>query len=399
MDTKLKNLIAAEKKRQETTLNLIASENLPSSELLSTLGSHTMSKYSEGYPDRRYYPGNAVIDDIEKLAKARALNAFKTGPSYDVNVQPYSGSPANLAILLGLLGKHGTVIGLRLDHGGHLTHGHGVSATGIYYTSKPYTVTSDGDIDYAELERIAEKTKGPKVIISGTTAYPRTIDFKRIQRIAKKTGAYHVADISHVAGLVVAGLYPSPFAAGADAVMTTTHKTLNGPRGAVIFYKKEYRRAIDRAVFPGLQGGPHDNVTAAKALCFRNATTGPFVRLQKQTVANALTLADALKKSGYELFTDGTDCHLLVMRAPDRDGKGLERVLEKSGIIANRNSLPGDASPLQPSGVRMGTPCLTTRGMRQKEMKLIASLIDRCIRGESVASEVRTLARQFPFAS
>lgn len=396
MDTKLFNLITAEKKRQSETLNLIASENLPSEEMLALLGTHTMNKYSEGYPGKRYYPGNRFIDDIEELAKSRALKALKAPSSYDVNVQPYSGSPANLAVLLGLMGKTGTVIGLRLDHGGHLTHGHSVSATGIYYASKPYTVREDGMLDYDELEKLARAAKGPKVIISGTTAYPRKIDFRRIQRIAKKTGAFHLADISHPAGLVVAGLYPSPFTAGVDAVMTTTHKTLNGPRGAVIFYRTEHKRAIDRAVFPGLQGGPHNNVTAAKAWCFANATTARFARLQKQTIANARTLSSELGRLGYDIYTGRTDCHMLVMRSPDGDGKALEQKLEKNSITANRNSLPGDASPLKPSGVRLGTPYLTTRGLKEKEMKRIASFIDRIIRGEAVLKEVREMTRRFP---
>lgn len=435
-DKKIEKLIKAERQRQHETIDLIASENFVSDGVLEALGSELTNKYSEGYPGKRYYPGNKYYDDIEELAKERALKLFKLNPKdWAVNVQPYSGSPANLAIYLALLGTrtnalnartHADIMGMTLSSGGHLTHGHKVSATGQFWKSVQYSVGEDGWINYDKVGKLAKKEK-PKVIVSGFTAYPRKVDFKRFGEIAKSVGAYHVADISHIAGLVAAGLHPSPFP-HADVVMTTTHKTLRGPRGAVIFssrqrsdlpsiYPERSRRigprssevgspqidlpsAIDRAVFPGLQGGPHNNVTAAKAVAFYEALQPGFKKYQAQIVKNAKALADELVKLGFYLVTGGTDTHLILIdlrksdipeirpRKPARgafkrsdlaklniDGMLAEKKLESVGIIANRNTVPGDTSPFKPSGLRLGTPAVTTRGMKEKEMREIARLI------------------------
>lgn len=397
-DRKLSALVRKEVRRQKETLDLIASENLLSKAAQHVLGSPLANKYSEGYPGRRYYPGNEYYDEIEKLAQERALKLFGLNKkAWSVNVQPYSGSPANLAIYLALAGPRGKIMGMKLTHGGHLTHGHKVSATGIFFESVQYGVDRDGYINFSEVLKLAKKEK-PKVIVSGFTAYPRKVDFKKFGEIAKKVGAYHVADISHIAGLVVGGAHPAPFAY-ADVVMTTTHKSLRGPRGAAIFSRKEIAEKIDRAVFPGLQGGPHNNTTAAMAEAFYEAMQPAFRAYAKQIVKNAKVLADELKKLGFNLVSGGTDTHLMLvdMRNFGIDGAEAEKRLEKNGIIANRNSVPGDTSPFKPSGIRLGTPALTTRGMKEKEMREVARLIHDSVRGErNVQKEVRALCRKFP---
>jgi len=385
-------------KRQAESLDLIPSENVADPEMLRLVGSPLVNKYSEGYAGKRYYPGNEFYDAIENLAKSRSLTAFKLSKKeWSVNVQALSGSPANLAIYMALMKVGDTIMGLELSHGGHLTHGHKVSFSGKLYTSAPYTLDNDGYIDYENLERLAKKHK-PKVIISGASAYPRIIDFKRIHIIAKKVGAYHVADISHIAGLVAVGVHPSPFP-HADVVMTTTHKTLRGPRGAVIFSKKGLSSAIDKSVFPGLQGGPHNNVTAAIAWTFDEVQKPAFKKYILQVVSNAHVLADELMTYGFNLISGGTDTHLLLidMKSVGLDGTKAESVLQKNNILANRNTIPNDASPFKPSGIRVGTPTLTARGMHERDMKTVAGLMYDCLLlKKNVKKEVRSLARRFP---
>jgi len=406
----------SEKTRQETTLDLIPSENVAQPEMLGILGSPLVNKYSEGYPGARYYPGNEFCDEIELLAKERALSVFGvSGSLWNVNVQPYSGSPANQAIYFALARSGDTIMGLSLAHGGHLTHGHHVSFSGKQYRSNPYGVDlKSGLIDYDELKASAFDAK-PKIIFSGSSAYPRQIDFEKIGSIAREVQAYHVADISHIAGLVATGLHPSPFPY-ADVVMTTMHKTLRGPRGAVIFSRnkdmsvqnengdseehvKTISEAIDRAVFPGLQGGPHNNVTAAIAWAFSEAMGKKFKSYMERVVKNAKVLSEELSRLGFELIAGGTDTHLMLinLKSLDIGGADAEKMLEWSHILANRNSIPGDAHPRKPSGIRLGTPSLTSRGMKEKEMKQVALLIHRVLVGkETVKDEVKKLCKKFP---
>ncbi len=403
-------MIRGEVKRQSETLDLIPSENYVSPEILKILGSPLSNKYSEGYPGKRYYPGNHYYDEMELLAQKRGLELFGlNGRDWGINVQPYSGSPANLAIYAALMEFGDTLMGLRLSAGGHLTHGHKVNFSGRAYKVVHYGVNEKtGLLDYEEIMRLAKANK-PKVIVSGLTAYPRKIDFKKFGAIAKTVGAYHVADISHIAGLIAAGLHPDPFPYS-DVVMATTHKTLRGPRGAVIFSKKIsllhttdakllISDAIDRAVFPGMQGGPHNNSTAAKARMFFEALRPDFRKYQKQIVKNSSALATALKENGFTLVTGGTDNHLMLidLKSVGLDGLTAGKILEKNMITANRNSIPGDASPFKPSGIRIGTPAITTRGMKEKEMAVIAKLIRDCLLGgKNVKKEAEKLCRRFP---
>jgi len=400
MDKKLWQIIEKEIQRQEETLELIPSENFVDLETLFIVGSPLMNKYAEGYPGKRYYPGNKFIDEIENLAKERALKAFKLNPDeWSVNVQPYSGSPANLAVYLGLINPGETIMGLNLFHGGHLTHGHKVSYTGKLFHSVQYGVKDKG-IDYEGLEKLALERK-PKIIISGTTAYPRILDFKRFYETSKKFGAYHIADIAHIAGLVIAGLHPSPFPY-ADVVTMTTHKTLRGPRGAVIFMRKELEEKINKSVFPGLQGGPHMHTIAGIAYAFGRALKKDFYNYQKQILKNSKKLAEELIKRGFELYTGGTDNHLMMidLKPLDLEGKTAEALLEKANIIANRNSLPSDTSPFNPSGIRLGTPAITSLGMKEKEMIKISEFFERILikkeNPEKIKKEVIALTKKFP---
>ena len=400
-DSKLYKLVEAEVRRQQETIDLIASENIVPLEILELLGSPLVNKYSEGYPGRRYYPGNKYYDQIELLAQKRALQAFHLNPKvWSVNVQPYSGSPANLEVYTALLRPNDTLMGMKLASGGHLTHGHKANLSGQLYNSVQYSVDSEtGRLNYFEIEKLAKKYK-PKIIISGASAYPRKISFARFRHITKEINAYHLADISHIAGLVSAGLHPSPFPYS-DIVVTTLQKTLRGPRGAVIFFRKKLETKINKAVFPGMQGGPHNNVIAAIALTFQEVQRGQFKKYQKQIIKNASALAEELKKLGFQLVSKGTDNHLILvdLRNINLSGTEAEKQLEKVGIIANRNSIPSDKSPFRPNGIRLGTPSVTSRGMGEQEMRLIAQLIYQAlVKNDSsiiIKKKVKQLCRRF----
>ena len=386
---------------QSTYLDLIPSENYMSLGVRKALSCVLSNKYSEGYPGKRYYPGNALVDEVERYAQTQALKFFGLSKDWGVNVQAYSGSPANLAIYLGLMKPGGRLMGLALTSGGHLTHGHRVSASGKLFVTQQYGIDLKTQrINYEDI-RTHARTFKPHVLVCGLTAYPRVIDFKKFSVIAKEVGAYLVADISHIAGLVCAGLHPSPFPY-ADAVMTTTHKTLRGPRGALIFAKQEYMDAINKAVFPALQGGPHNNQTFAIAVALDEALKVSFQAYQKQIVKNARALADALQKNGFTLYTGGTDNHLLLVDCKNLAiaAKEGEDLLERASILANRNALPGDISPFYPSGIRLGTPAITTRGAKEKHMNRIAEFFKRVLvnaeRPEKVKKDVRIFLKPFP---
>jgi len=410
-DPALYSLVKKEILRQAETIDLIPSESIAPLEVLELLGSPLTNKYSEGYPGKRYYPGNIYYDEIEELAQKRALEAFGLKESsFAVNVQPYSGSPANLAIYFALLKPGDKILGMDLASGGHLTHGAPVNLSGKIFHSLSYSVNTDGLIDYDKVEKIALKYR-PKIIVCGATSYPRKIDFQKFSFIAKKTNAFLMADISHIIGLIIAKKHPSPFPY-ADIVMSTTHKTLQGPRGAVIFINKKSQLAkkmkinleemINKSVFPGCQGGPHNNVIAAIAHSFKRAKTKEFLSYQNQIVKNAKVLSLALKKKGFQLVTNGTDNHLMVVNLKNLNlsGKEAEKILEQANILANRNVIPGDLKAFNPSGIRIGTPFVSFRGMKEKEMELIADFIDRLlIKKENpwkIKKEVKKLTKQFP---
>lgn len=395
------NLIKKEIERQNKTLDLIPSENFASPEVLKILGSPLTNKYAEGYSKLRYYGGNEFSDRIEELCQERALKLFKLSPEkWSVNVQPYSGSAANLAAYVALVPLGEKIMGLELNMGGHLTHGHKVSFTGKAWKSVPYGLNPKTELlDYDEILKIAKYEK-PKLIITGYTAYPRRIDFKKFRKIADAVNAYLMVDMSHVAGLVAGGAYETPFPY-ADVVTTTTHKTLRGPRSAMIFSRRDFSKAVDRAVFPGLQGGPHLNQIGAVSQALYEADSPKFRAYAKQTVKNAQTLSRELKNLDWRIISGGTDSHLLLV---DVTGKGLggkeaSDKLEKEGIIVNKNTIPYDARPpMDPSGIRLGTPSLTTRGMKEKEMKTIARLIDQVlVQNKNIKKEVKTLTQKFPF--
>jgi glycine hydroxymethyltransferase len=380
-DPQIYNLIKEEEKRLQNTLEMIPSNNFPSKAVLEALGSIYNYKYSEGYPHKRYYQGQKYADDVEVLAQERAKKLF--GVPY-ANVQPYSGSPANSAIYFALLEPKDKIMGLSLAFGGHLTHGSPVSFSGKYFTIVSYKLDEKGIIDYDEVERLALKEK-PKIIVCGATAYPRIIDFKRFGAIADKVDAYLLADISHIAGLVAAGAHPSPVPY-VHLVMTTTHKSLRGPRGAMIMVTEkglkkdpELGEKINKAVFPGLQGGPHDNQTAAIAVALKEASSPAFKKYGAQIVKNSQILAKELVQYGFNLISGGSDNHLLLIDLTNKkvNGAVAALALEVSGIIVNKNAVPNDKMPpFYPSGIRMGTPATTTRGLKEKEMIKIAGWIN-----------------------
>lgn len=400
-DKVLNNWVKKEIARQNDTLDLIPSENFASPEVLKVLGSPLSNKYAEGYPGARYYGGNVFADKIENLCKERALKLFKLSSSrWSVNVQPYSGSPANLAVYLALVPLGEKIMGLELNMGGHLTHGHRVSMTGKAWKAVQYGLDSKTELlDYKEILRIAKREK-PKLIVAGYTAYPGEINFKKFREIADAVGAYLMVDMSHLAGLVAGRAYPSPFPY-ADVVTTTTHKTLRGPRSAMIFAKNELAKAVDRAVFPGLQGGPHLNQIAAVSQALYEADSPKFRAYSRQTVKNAKALAQEMKRLGWRIVSGGTGSHLLLIDVAEKGlgGKEASDRLEKEGIVANKNTIPFDKRmPVDPSGIRLGTPSLTTRGMKEKEMKIIAGLIHQILSGKTGArKEVAQLTKKFPF--
>ena len=381
----------AEKERQKKVINLIASENFVSADVLAALGSELTNKYSEGYPGHRYYGGQTFTDKIEILAQKRALKLFKLSPAkWHVNVQPLSGSPANVAVYLALVPLGGKIMGMSLSHGGHLTHGHKVSISGKAWQQVAYGVDAKSEqLNYEEIKAVAEKEK-PALIVAGFTAYPRVIDFKKFREIADSVGAILMVDMSHVAGLVAGGAYPTPFDY-ADVVTTTVHKTLRGPRSALIFAKNDERelgKKIDKAIFPGMQGGPHMNQIAAVAIALKEAASPEFKKYAHQIKKNASVLAEELVKLGWRIVSGGTDSHLILMDTWMM-GKGIagsvaSKLLEKAGIIVNMNTIPNETrSPMDPSGIRLGTAAETTRGKREKDMIAIARKIDAVLRGKT----------------
>jgi len=399
-DKVIDDLLQEEKKRQLEGLELIASENYVSEAVLQCMGSILTNKYSEGYPSKRYYKGNEYVDEIEREAIQRAKELFK---AEHVNVQPYSGSPANLAVHFALLEPGEKTLGMALDAGGHLTHGFKVSISGKYFNSASYGVNDEGYIDYDEVLKIAKEHK-PKLIWAGFSAYSRIIDWNQFRKIADEVGAYLVADIAHVAGLIAAGLYPSPVGI-ADVVTTTTHKTLRGPRGAMIMSTDQLGEKIDKAVFPGLQGGPHNHITAAIAVALKEAGTKEFKQYSQQIIKNAKVLSKELSKLGYSIVSGGTDNHLFLvnlMKSKNMGGIGGEEassVLEEANITVNKNAIPNDPrKPWDPSGIRIGTPALTTRGMKEAEMVKVSEYIDTVLRNrdnKKVVKEMREGIKKF----
>ena len=389
-----------ELKRQREHIELIASENFVSDAVLAAMGSHLTNKYAEGYPGKRYYGGCQYVDVVENLARDRAKQLF--GAEH-ANVQPHSGAQANMAVYFAMLNPGDTVMGMNLSHGGHLTHGSPVNMSGKYFNFVAYGVTEDEEvIDYDALEKQALEVQ-PKLIVAGASAYPRVIDFARLREIADKAGCLLMVDMAHIAGLVAAGEHPSPVPY-ADFVTTTTHKTLRGPRGGMILCREQYAKAIDKAIFPGTQGGPLEHVIAGKAVCFKEALSDEFKAYQHQIVLNAKAMAEEFTKQGIRLVSGGTDNHLMLLDLTGTGvtGKALETLLGQANITVNKNTIPKETlSPFVTSGVRIGTPAVTTRGMKEPEMVKIAQLIARMIReGEAATEEVRqevlALCARFP---
>jgi glycine hydroxymethyltransferase len=417
-DDDIRDLIQKEHDRQAFGLEMIPSENHASKDVMAALGSCLTDKYSEGYPGQRYYGGCEFVDQVENLARERAKQLFNVD---HVNVQGYSGSPANQAAFMALVDPGDTVMGLDLYFGGHLTHGLKINFSGVYYRSVQYQTGRDGYLDYDAMQVMATKEK-PKLIVVGATAYPRIFDWQRLREIADSVQAWLLADISHISGLIVAGAHPTP-AGIADVIMSTTHKTLRGPRGALLMCngnpstplkkvertKENLPTLIDRAVFPGLQGGPHNHQTAAIAVALKEASTPEFKAYGEQIVKNAKALAEALTSKDFKLVTGGTDNHLLLIDLTNKDlpGKDVETALGKAGITANKNTVPFDPrSPFDPSGIRMGTPALTTRGMKETEMQQVAEWINRAVDNHAdetelnkIHDEVKEFCKAFPLPS
>ena len=400
VDPELSAAMHDELTRQREHIELIASENFVSNAVLAAMGSHLTNKYAEGYPGKRYYGGCQYVDVVENLARDRAKQLF--GAEH-ANVQPHYGAQANMAVYFAMLNPGDTVMGMNLSHGGHLTHGSPVNMSGKYFNFVPYGVTEDEEvIDYDALERQALEVK-PKLIVAGASAYPRIIDFARLRDIADKAGCLLMVDMAHIAGLVAAGEHPSPVPY-ADFVTTTTHKTLRGPRGGMILCREQYAKAIDKAIFPGTQGGPLEHVIAGKAVCFKEALTDGFKAYQHQIVLNAKAMAEEFTREGIRLVSGGTDNHLMLLDLTGTGvtGKALEALLGQANITVNKNTIPKETlSPFVTSGVRIGTPAVTTRGMKEPEMVTIAKLITRIVREGEVAvpqvkQDVLDLCARFP---
>ena len=398
-DAAVAQAIEAELERQRTHIELIASENFVSPAVMAAMGSCLTNKYAEGYPARRYYGGCECVDVVEDLARERAKQLFGCD---HVNVQPHSGAQANMAVYFAVLNPGDTVMGMALDNGGHLTHGSPVNMSGKYFNFVSYGVNDDGYIDYDDVLAKAKACQ-PRLIVAGASAYPRTIDFAKLREICDEVGAMLMVDIAHIAGLVAAGEHPSPVPY-ADFVTTTTHKTLRGPRGGMIMCKEQWGKAIDKAIFPGTQGGPLMHVIAAKAVCFGEALTEEFRAYQHQIILNAKALENAFRAEGIRMVSDGTDNHLLLLDFSDTEmtGKMLEQLLEEANITVNKNTVPNEKrSPFVTSGVRVGTPAITSRGLKEEHMVMIAKWIARIVReGEAavpaVKAEVEALMANFP---
>jgi len=400
IDPEVAQAIEMEVDRQRNKIELIASENFVSDAVIEAMGTPLTNKYAEGYPGKRYYGGCECVDIVENLAIERVKQIFGCDHA---NVQPHSGAQANLAVFFAVLNPGDTVLGMNLSHGGHLSHGSPVNISGKYFNIIPYGVAKDTClIDYDEIEKLAMENK-PKLIVAGASAYPRVIDFERLSEIAKKCGAYLMVDIAHIAGLVAAGLHPNPVPY-ADFVTTTTHKTLRGPRGGMIMCKEEHAKLINKAVFPGIQGGPLMHIIAAKAVCFKEALTDEFKAYQTQVVKNAKALSEALIAEGFDLVSGGTDNHLMLidLRNKDVTGKDAEHMLDEVGITVNKNTVPFEtASPFVTSGVRIGTPAVTSRGMKEEDMKEIAALIAMTINSfdekkSEIEARVKALTEKYP---
>ncbi|HJN43800.1 MAG: serine hydroxymethyltransferase [Acidobacteria bacterium] len=402
LDPTIARVVQDETTRQNSGLELIASENFVSVAVLEAAGSVLTNKYAEGYPGRRYYGGCEFVDVAESLAIERAITLFGADHA---NVQPHSGAQANMAAYFALIAPGDTVLGMNLAHGGHLTHGHPLNFSGQLYTIVPYGVRQDDErIDYDELERLAREHT-PKLIMVGASAYPRVIDFARIRGVADEVGAFMVTDMAHIAGLVATGVHPSPIP-HSDIVTTTTHKTLRGPRGGMVLCQEAHAKAVNKALFPGVQGGPLMHVIAAKAVCFKEAAAPAFAEYQRQTVSNAARLGAALADAGFRLVSGGTDNHMVLVDVFSKgiSGKVAETALGKAGITVNKNAIPFDENPpMVASGIRIGTPAITTRGMTEPEMELIADFIARVLKtpeddgvAATVRTEVQTLCEKFP---
>lgn len=402
-DKKIQEAIEREAERQLYNIELIASENYVSRDVLEAAGSILTNKYAEGYPGKRYYGGCVHVDEIEEIARERAKQLFN---AEHANVQPHSGSQANMGVYLSVLQPGDTVLGMNLTAGGHLTHGHPLNFSGTLYRFVDYGVTKDSEtIDYEEVRRVAVKEQ-PKLIVAGASAYPRVIDFEKFRVIADEVGAYFMVDMAHIAGLVAAGEHPSPVPY-ADFVTTTTHKTLRGPRGGLILCKKEHAALLDKKVFPGMQGGPLMHIIAAKAVCLQEAMQPEFKAYAKQVIANCAVLSNTLKEEGFRIVSGGTDNHLIlvdVKSSLDMSGKLAEKLLDEAGITCNKNTIPFETEkPFVTSGIRLGTAAMTTRGFKENEFRQVALWISRVLKNaedekvrDEVRNEVRALTVQFP---
>lgn len=399
-DEQIAHLVQKEKERQENSIELIASENFVSKAVMEAMGSYLTNKYAEGYPSKRYYGGCHVVDEVEDLARERVKKLF--GAEH-ANVQPHSGSQANMAVYFSILEPGDTVLGMDLSHGGHLTHGSPVNFSGRLFNFVSYGVDKETEtINYETVRELALKHK-PKLIVAGASAYSRIIDFKTLRDIADEVGAYLMVDIAHIAGLVATGLHPSPVPY-ADFVTSTTHKTLRGPRGGLILCKEKFAKALDKNIFPGIQGGPLMHIIAAKAVCFKEALEPSFKTYMEQVVKNAQVLAEALESYGFKLVSNGTDNHLILVDLTNKDitGKDAEILLDSIGITLNKNTVPNETrSPFVTSGVRIGTPAITTRGFKEEEMKEIASIINDAIKEkdgdlEPLKARVKALCVKYP---